>query len=446
MKISLFPDLLTEKIRNFIPGFKSTQLIKDVYDNSFGIDLKKIHLASTSNKPNEKTLIDEINRSGRVLFDDGISSSFKLKNIEGLNYLIGDNTIYPCSSVVETFYGGQLNWVLCFALPDKSKFIGETDIRKSGIIINYFEQVIQEIDSEDVFVNFMSALDYSFSDNNWFKRNDFITNYYRKVPFWTVEQKIDRIFSEGLVSPRKYLTYVIFRNERLNISKLSHTLRRSLSDATKKVIPEKDFQDFLERLTEKEVEEFFCMDYLRSQTKPEFLTYNLFAEWMMVHDNDYEFGSIKNEADHEKNMYYSEDSSKNFYSLLKRNYRNLENHIRQEKGFEEVGSFVMETFLYNKLVKELPDYTIIRQYSPKWLFGQRFDIFIKEINLAVEYNGIQHFKPIAFFGGKDGLKRTKILDQMKRERAALHNVRVFDINYDDNFEEKFSVLLSYFIA
>ncbi len=75
-------------------------------------------------------------------------------------------------------------------------------------------------------------------------------------------------------------------------------------------------------------------------------------------------------------------------------------YIRQEKGFDEVGSYVMEKHILNLLTMEFPTYRIISQYSPKWLNGQRFDIFIKELNIAIEYNGIQHFQPIDFFGGK----------------------------------------------
>lgn len=36
-----------------------------------------------------------------------------------------------------------------------------------------------------------------------------------------------------------------------------------------------------------------------------------------------------------------------------------------------------------------------------------FDFYLPNQNLLIEYDGIQHFKPINFFGGEMGLKKHK---------------------------------------
>lgn len=43
-----------------------------------------------------------------------------------------------------------------------------------------------------------------------------------------------------------------------------------------------------------------------------------------------------------------------------------------------------------------------RYYRAKWLGKQNFDFFLKEMNIAIECQGEQHFKIIKCFGGKDG--------------------------------------------
>lgn len=48
---------------------------------------------------------------------------------------------------------------------------------------------------------------------------------------------------------------------------------------------------------------------------------------------------------------------------------------------------------------------ILYEYSPDWLGKQRFDIYIPKYNIAIEYNGEQHYKPIARFGGVLGYNK-----------------------------------------
>ncbi|MCY0977055.1 hypothetical protein PGH12_07835 [Chryseobacterium wangxinyae] len=409
-------------------------LIENSYKNNFGIDLKRIHRSKKSQYGNEKKLIKEINDNNRIVFDDGISKKFELINFNGLNYLVGDKTAYPCSDIIRI--GNGLNWIMCYALPNNNKISGETDIRKSGIILHYFSEVVTKFNTEEDFRRFLQAVEFSFSENYWYNKNNFILNQYRNVKFWSKKEKIDQIFAEGLVSPRKYLTYVLFKNENLKTEKIIHSLLRSLSYGTKAVISNEEFISFLGQLNLEEIEEFFCLDYLRIHSKIDKISYTLLGDMLVINS-----GHTRKYADWDRKIYSSNEIKNIFYSRLKNNYRSLENHIRQEKGFDEVGSYVMERHLLNLLAIEFPLYTIISQYSPKWLNGQRFDIFIKELNIAIEYNGIQHFEPIDFFGGIEGLAQTQFLDHQKREKSLKNGVKVFDINYNQNFNDSFSKLV-----
>lgn len=61
-----------------------------------------------------------------------------------------------------------------------------------------------------------------------------------------------------------------------------------------------------------------------------------------------------------------------------------------------------------------PSFSIIREYSPKELQGLRIDIFVQELNLAIEYQGQQHFQPIKAFGGEDAFKKLQERDALKK--------------------------------
>ncbi|MCW3167900.1 hypothetical protein OMO38_05105 [Chryseobacterium sp. 09-1422] len=427
--------MMANKRKSIINEEVIADLIEKSYNNSFGIDLKKFHFSQKPRYANEKKLINEINENGRIIFQDGISKEFELLNYKGLNYLVGDQTAYPCSDIIRI--GNGLNWLMCYALPNNNKIIGETDIRKSGIILHYFSEIVSKFKTEEDFRRFLQAVEFSFSENLWFNKNNFILNHYRNVKFWNKREKIDKIFGEGLVSPRKYLTYVLFKKENLKTEKIIHSLLRSLSYSTKAVISNEEFISFLGRLNFEEIEEFFCLDYLRIHAKIDKISYTLLGDMLVINS-----GYTRKYSDWDKKIYSSDEIKNIFYSRLKNNYRSLENHIRQEKGFDEVGSYVMEKHLLNLLTIEFPLYTIISQHSPKWLNGQRFDIFIKELNFAVEYNGIQHFEPVDFFGGIEGLARTQFLDTQKREKALKNGVKIFEINYNQNFNESFSKLVS----
>ena len=50
-------------------------------------------------------------------------------------------------------------------------------------------------------------------------------------------------------------------------------------------------------------------------------------------------------------------------------------------------------------------------------------------NLAIEYDGEQHFKPIKYFGGKDKLKKQIKNDVRKNYYCASHNIKLIRIPY-----------------
>lgn len=60
-----------------------------------------------------------------------------------------------------------------------------------------------------------------------------------------------------------------------------------------------------------------------------------------------------------------------------------------------------------------------------------FDFYLPKYNLLIEYDGEQHFKIINYWGGKNGLKRQQINDEIKNVYAKNQNIKLLRIKYTE---------------
>ena len=87
-----------------------------------------------------------------------------------------------------------------------------------------------------------------------------------------------------------------------------------------------------------------------------------------------------------------------------------------------------------QLVSQLyPD--AIYEYGASWLKGQRIDVFIPSLRVAIEYHGEQHYRAIDFFGGKTGLCETQSRDKRKAEACAKAAVTLIEWRYSESISE-----------
>ena len=89
-----------------------------------------------------------------------------------------------------------------------------------------------------------------------------------------------------------------------------------------------------------------------------------------------------------------------------------------------------QTRLFEKLKADFINEEILWEFSPEWLGRQRFDIYFPKYNIAVEYNGQQHYAPIEKFGG--GVKFLSILehDELKRNKCKDNDCKLFEIKFN----------------
>jgi hypothetical protein len=115
--------------------------------------------------------------------------------------------------------------------------------------------------------------------------------------------------------------------------------------------------------------------------------------------------------------------------------RECENELRRKNELPNVGEgLIQETILFQKLQAAFSDIQVIHQGSPPWLWPQRFDVWIPSQKVAVEYNCKQHYQPVDFFGGLEGLKKQQELDERKAALCVENEVRLFIVRYDEDMK------------
>lgn len=85
---------------------------------------------------------------------------------------------------------------------------------------------------------------------------------------------------------------------------------------------------------------------------------------------------------------------------------------------------INETLLFEFLKRNL-NTEVNREQKFEWLGMKSLDIFIPQINVAIEYQGEQHFKPIKFYGGIKTYNGTVARDIEKYKLCKENNVKLY---------------------
>ena len=66
---------------------------------------------------------------------------------------------------------------------------------------------------------------------------------------------------------------------------------------------------------------------------------------------------------------------------------------------------------------------------------QSIDIFIPSIFIGIEYQGVQHYKPIEHFGGEEHFRHQQENDRKKKELCSKNGVTLIEWPYTENISE-----------
>lgn len=120
------------------------------------------------------------------------------------------------------------------------------------------------------------------------------------------------------------------------------------------------------------------------------------------------------------------------------------NHI-SGCGCQKCKSTKVQYKIYSWLKTEFPKQVWKWEYSPTWLKPQVFDIYCDELQLAIEYNGRQHYEPVDVFGGKEEFQKTIERDKLKSIKCSSNNCNLYIIKYDELDFDKLKVDIIKFI-
>ncbi len=116
-------------------------------------------------------------------------------------------------------------------------------------------------------------------------------------------------------------------------------------------------------------------------------------------------------------------------------WREAENILRFRKNIPQIGKgWVSESKLVSQVRASFPNLQVVPQASPAWLGRMRFDIYLPQLNLAIEYQGEQHYEPITRFGGALGLMTTQSRDKLKKQLATSNGCEIIYVNPDYNID------------
>lgn len=133
-------------------------------------------------------------------------------------------------------------------------------------------------------------------------------------------------------------------------------------------------------------------------------------------------------------------ASQNYIKIAIRNkasslLREAENEYRKNIGAKKIGeAWISETELFYKLKNHFSDFEVIHHGKPEWLGRQHVDIWFPKHKVGIEYQGLQHDKPIDFFGGEIAFLKNKERDKRKKSLFKKNNSTLIEVRKGYDFE------------
>ena len=96
------------------------------------------------------------------------------------------------------------------------------------------------------------------------------------------------------------------------------------------------------------------------------------------------------------------------------------------------------------------------EFKPQYTFDDCKNIYVLRFDFGIlynnkllgliEYDGKQHFEPIEYFGGEDGLVETQKRDKIKYEYCKIHNIPLLRLPYTLSFNEIQTKIHEYYLS
>ena len=156
----------------------------------------------------------------------------------------------------------------------------------------------------------------------------------------------------------------------------------------------------------------------------------IISEFIKVHSNSYDYSNvIFNGVDTKVEIICKEHGI-----FLKSIYKHLLGSGCPECSCNSKGEEFVKMYLEELGIK------YIRQYSfetCRYINRLSFDFYLPELNTCIEFDGIQHFKPVSIFGGDKSFELSKQRDKCKNDWCYENKVNLIRIRWDQIDKIKF---------
>jgi Zn finger protein HypA/HybF involved in hydrogenase expression len=170
--------------------------------------------------------------------------------------------------------------------------------------------------------------------------------------------------------------------------------------------------------------------------KTTLLKNNVLIDFNNIHNNKYDYSEVN----------YINSSTKVQIICPEHGsfYQEPHNH-KKGSGCPRCKSSKGENYIRNYLLEN--SFSVLEQYSfrDSSIKNLRFDFYLEDYNLAIEYDGIQHFEAIEHFGGEEALASCKERDEIKNMYCFNNNINLLRIPYweFDNIEKLIQEKIEY---
>ena len=113
-------------------------------------------------------------------------------------------------------------------------------------------------------------------------------------------------------------------------------------------------------------------------------------------------------------------------------------HCKQSRGERDIANFLKNRSIEYEFQKRFKDCKDKRALP--------FDFYIPALNYCIEFDGIQHFEPVDYFGGEKAFKEVRRRDGIKTKYCKEKGIKLLRIRYDEDVEEKMKTILQNYKA
>ncbi|MGD0471847.1 MAG: hypothetical protein ABSB70_01355 [Candidatus Velthaea sp.] len=127
------------------------------------------------------------------------------------------------------------------------------------------------------------------------------------------------------------------------------------------------------------------------------------------------------------------DATPDFNTLLQAIVRRAENRVRSDLGLPKIGEgWISETELLYRVKRLASPREVQHGAQFRWLGRQHLDIYVPDLAIGFEYQRVQHYRAIDFFGGEAAFRKSQERDACKRKLCRNNGVQLIEIPYDQD--------------